>query len=52
MTSDLQETHLWMFQEVQNNAAHGTDHFPAVLIKERTQEFSEPHYLLWRHLDN
>ena len=42
-----------VIKEVKNNAAPGTDHFPAVLLKECAQELSEPLYLLWRHsLDN
>ena len=42
-----------VIKEVKNNSAPGTDHFPAVLLKECAQELSEPLYLLWRHsLDN
>ena len=39
--------------EVKNNAAPGTDHFPATLLKKCADELSEPLYILWRHsLDN
>ena len=39
--------------EVKNNAAPGTDRFPAILLKECADELSEPLYILWRHsLDN
>ena len=38
---------------IKKNAAPGTDHFPAVLLKECAEELSEPLYKLWRHsLDN
>ena len=36
-------------KEVKNNAAQGTDHFPAILLKECAEELSEPLYILWRH---
>ena len=36
-------------KEVKNNAAPGTDHFPAKLLKECAEELSEPLYILWRH---
>ena len=39
--------------EVKNNAAPGTDRFPAVLLKKCAEELSEPLYILWRYsLDN
>merc|ERR1712215_371995 len=39
--------------EVKNNAAPGTDCFPATLLKKCADELSEPLYILWRHsLDN
>ena len=34
--------------EVKNNAAPGTDRFPAILLKS-ADELSEPLYILWRH---
>merc|ERR1712033_129254 len=39
--------------KVKNNAAAGTDRFPATLLKECADELSEPLYILWRYsLDN
>ena len=35
--------------EVKNNAAPGTDRFPATLLKKCADELSEPLYILWRH---
>ena len=35
-------------KEVKNNAAPGTDRFPAILLKECAEELSEPLYILWR----
>ena len=36
-------------KDVKNNAAPGTDRFPAILLKECAEELSEPLYVLWRH---
>merc|ERR1711888_516748 len=35
--------------DVKNNAAPGTDRFPATLLKKCAEELSEPLYILWRH---
>merc|ERR1712002_68126 len=35
--------------DVKNNAAPGTDRFPATLLKKCADEPSEPLYILWRH---
>ena len=34
---------------VKNNAAPGTDRFPAILLKECVEELTEPLYRLWRY---
>ena len=35
-------------KDIKNNAAPGTDNFPAILLKECAEELSEPLYILWR----
>ena len=48
-----QESIIEAIGDVKNNAAPGTDRFPAILLKECVNELSEPLYILWRHsLDN
>ena len=36
-------------KDIKNNSAPGTDHFPAILMKECAEELSEPLFILWRH---
>ena len=36
-------------KDIKNNSAPGTDHFPAILMKECADELSEPLLILWRH---
>jgi len=44
-----QKSFIDAIKEVKNNAAPGTDRFPAILLKECAEELSEPLYILWRH---
>lgn len=48
-----QESFVDVIKEIHKNATPGTDHFPAIIMKECAQEISTPLYILWRHsLDN
>merc|ERR1712082_386029 len=48
----IQKSIIDAIKEVKNNAAPGTDRFPAKLLKECAEELSKPLYILWRHLLN
>ena len=44
-----QESFVNVIKEIKKNATPGTDHFPAIIIKECAEELSTPLYILWRH---